>query len=142
VNMRTAVFVVLALLAAVVIANAQTVTSYNLAIFIQGGASPISTAALPAASFVCGQPRVVVTAPVANPNKVVIEDPANAALDCVYVDGGSGPLLALPFNPTTVYVATLAGTNSAGTGPASAASNSFTRPGSVPSAPRQVRIGG
>jgi hypothetical protein len=142
VNMRTAVLFVVITLAWVVVASAQSISSYNLAIFIQGGAAPISTAVLPAASFTCGQPRATVPPSVANPTRVVIEDPAASALDCVYTDGGGGPLLALPFNPTTVYTATVSATNSAGTSAASASSNSFTRPGSVPSAPRQVRIGG
>jgi hypothetical protein len=129
-----------ALLAVPALASAQAITSYNLGIFLQGGSAPISTAVLPAASFVCGQARVATPPVNANPNRVVIEDPGNAALDCIYVDGGGGPLLALPFNPTAIYTATMTATNSAGTGPVSNISNSFSRPGSAPSAPKQLRI--
>jgi hypothetical protein len=136
------VMMVAVVLACASAAQAQTVTSYTLSIYIQGGSAPISTVVLPASSFVGGQPRVTVPSTVANPTRVVIEDPANAALDAVYTDGSGGPLLALPFNPTVVYTATIAGTNSAGTGPTTASVNSFSRPGSVPSAPRQLRIGG
>ena len=67
---------VLGLLAFAGAAEAQTITSYSLAIFIQGGATPISTATLPAANFACGQARITVPPSVANPTRVVIEDPA------------------------------------------------------------------
>lgn len=123
-------------------ARAQAITEYTLAIYLQGGATPISTPqALPASAFICGQPRVAATSATANPSRIRIEDPAAPTLDCVYADTGTGPLLALPFNPTAVYEVTLSATNTVGTGPASVRSNSFSRPGSVPNAPRLPRVG-
>ncbi len=121
--------------------QAQTITSYRLDIFIQGASSPVTSAVLPMSSFICGQARTVVSGNVANPTRILIEDPVIPTLDCFYSDNGTGPLLGLPFNPTTVYTAALAATNSVGTSAATMSVNSFTRPGSAPTAPRQVRVG-
>lgn len=132
----------LALLLWAATAQAQTVTGYQLAVYLQGGVSPTTTYDIPAAAVTCGQPRVTVTGTQANPTRARWNDPANAAADCVWTDTGTGPLLGLPFNPTAVYEATVRAVNAAGVSGESPRSNPFTRPGSVPSAPAGLRIGG
>ena len=122
--------------------EAQSVTEYRLGIYIQGGLSPITSVSLPVSAFVCGQPKVAVTGTQVNPSRMRMDDPTNAALDCVYVDPGTGPLLALPFNPTTIYEGTLRAANTAGVSVESARSNPFSRPGTIPPAPVGLRIGG
>lgn len=122
--------------------SAQTITEWRLAIYLQGGATPISTFTIPLASAQCGQPTVPVTGTQINPTQIRWEDPAAPALDCRYVDSGTGPLLALPFNPTAVYDSTLRAVNTAGQSAESPRSNPFSRPGTVPSVPGRLRIGG
>jgi hypothetical protein len=124
-------------------AEAQSVTEYRLSIYLQGGTTPVTTATLPASAFVCGQP---VTPPqtgtVTNPTLVLIADPAApSTADCRYVDPGTGPLLALPFNPTAVYEATIVAVNANGPSATTARSNPFSRPGTVPNVPGRLRIG-
>lgn len=137
-----------ALVAAVVVfgatpASEQAITDYQLTIYLQGGATPVTTNTLAAAGFTCGQPRVAAPPGVAiNPSRIRIQDPANSTLDCVYTDPGTGPLLALPFNPTAVYDATILATNISGSSGPSARSNPFSHPGTVPSVPGLLRIGG
>lgn len=123
-------------------AQAQSISQYELAIYLQGGVSPVTTATIPVSAWTCGQPVVTVTGTQVNPSRIRMQDPANAALDCVYSDPGTGPLLALPFNPTAVYEGALRAVNAAGSSGESARSNLFTRPGTVPSVPARVRIGG
>jgi hypothetical protein len=121
------------------IAHAQGATSYTLKIFNQGATTPITTTALPASGFVCGQPKAVVLATTHNPTTVNINDPADATMDCKYVDAGSGPLLSLPFG-TNIYVATLSATNPAGSSADSGSSNPFDHAGTIPPVPANVRI--
>jgi len=121
-------------------AEAQAVTDYRLSIYAQGGAAPITTFAFPASQAVCGQARAAVSGTQANPTQIRWDDPAAPALDCVRVETAGGPLFALPFSGTLTYESTLAATNTAGTSPESARSNLFTRPGSSPAAPVNVRL--
>lgn len=124
-------------------ANAQPITTYTLTIY-QGSTTGTvqSTTPIPvgATGFVCNLARTVVTGPQVNPTKLYVNDPVNAGQDCVYTDPGTGPLAALPFGSTS-YVATLKAVNSAGSSSEGAASNSFTRPGVVPTAPVGTRVG-
>ncbi len=122
--------------------EAQPPSSYLLKISNQGATAPFSTSTLLASGFVCNQtPKLIVSGSQLNPTKVAFDDPANpTGADCVFVDSGAGPLLALPFS-TQAYTATLAIVNTAGTSPDSVASNSFSRPGLVATAPAGVRVG-
>lgn len=121
-------------------AEAQAVADYRLSIYNVGAAAPITTFTFPAAQAVCGQARIVVTGTQANPTQIRWDDPAAPTLDCVRVETAGGPLFALPFSATLTYDSTLAATNTAGTSPESARSNSFTRPGASPAAPVNVRL--
>lgn len=132
----------LLLLSGVRPAQAQPVTSYTVNIFLQGAGLPLTTATLPASSFLCSQtPKVPpATGSVANPGRFVVDDPAApSTADCIYVDPGTGPILALPFG-TQVFTATIAATSTGGTSVATAGLNSFTHPGASPSAPTGFRI--
>lgn len=143
--MRRVLLVGLALIGTLLLVSAveaQTLTGYQLGIYMQGGVSPITVYELPMAGIQCGQPKVAVSGPVQNPSYARWDDPASATLDCVWVDTGSGPLFALPFNPTQVYEAAIRAVNAAGVSGESPRSNPFTRPGQVPSAPAGLRIGG
>lgn len=133
------VALVLGLLLAASSAHAQVVTAYPLKIWNVGAPAPLSTTVLPASSFVCNQPALTLAATVTNPTKIIIDDVANVGKVCVYTDTAGGPLLGLPFSSTPLQV-TLAATNSAGTSPDSAVSNSFTRPGLPPPAPTGARV--
>ena len=118
------------------LASAQAITSYTLV--VSSGAGAVSTTVLPATSVTCNQTPLPTTNTV-NPRHVQFTDPVNAGMACIYLDPGTGPLAALPFG-ATAYTATLTATNSAGTSPPSLASNSFTTPGQLPSAPVGVSI--
>lgn len=121
--------------------DAQTVTSYRLNIYIQGAGTPTTSFDFAAAQVTCGQARPTGGGgTVANPNQARWEDPANATLDCVWTDNGTGPLFALPFNPAVTYDSALVAVNIAGPGAESARSNPFTRPGVVPPARTNFRV--
>lgn len=135
----------LAIMACPAAVSAQTVTGLDVGVYIQGGGTgAVTTFSLTMASATCGQASVAPPAVVHNPRYVRVEDPANAALDCVWDTGASsGPLIALPFSSTIVYVARGQYVNVAGRGPESANSNPFDRPGTAPaSAPLRLRIVG
>lgn len=94
--------------------------------------------------WTCGQPTVATpSGTVANPTMAVLDDwtpgaPSNAT--CRYQPGAGQPLFALPFGPP-VYTARAAFRNSVGTGPESAASHPFSRPGAPPSVtPGNLRL--
>jgi hypothetical protein len=135
---RFLISLVVALLLSAAHAHAQTITSYPLKIWNVGATAPISTTVLPASSFVCNQTAPTVPPSVINPTKLAIDDVVNVGKVCIYTDSPGGPLLGLPFSSQPLQ-ATLAATNSAGTSPDSAVSNSFTRPGLPPPAPTAVR---
>jgi hypothetical protein len=121
-------------------AVAQPVTSYRLAIYNVGGATPITSFDFPAAQVDCAQPFVTVTGTQLNASQVRWQNPANAALDCVWNDPGTGPLFALPFSTTLTYNVGLRATNLAGFSAESIRSNPFQRPGSVLAAPALPRV--
>lgn len=120
--------------------DAQTVTGYQLRLYLAGGAAPLSTYDLQASAVQCDQPKTTVTGTAVNPRMVAWDNPANPATDCRWTDPGTGPLLALPFSPTTTYTATIVAINAAGSSPESARSNPFTRPGATPAAPANLRV--
>lgn len=120
--------------------DAQALTGYQLRLYLAGGAAPLSTYDLQASAVTCGQPKTTVTGTATNPRVVAWDDPANPALDCRWTDPGTGPLLALPFSPTTTYTAAIVAINAAGASPESARSNPFTRPGATPAAPANLRV--
>lgn len=133
---------VLALLICAQDVGAQTITGYQLRVYLTGGgAAPVTTYDIASAAVTCGQPKTPVpTAGVTNPNTAVWDDPANATLDCRWVDNGTGPLFALPFSLTSTYTSRMVAVNAAGASPESLASNSFTRPGQPLAAPVNVRM--
>ena len=138
--MKVPVALLAVLLLAPAPVRAQAITAYTLRIYAQGASQPTTTAVLQATDFVCNQATVPApTGTILNPNKIALTDPDHAGKDCLYTDAGAGPLLAIPWSGTT-YTATLAATNSAGTGPESAASNPFGRPGTAPPAPAAPRV--
>jgi hypothetical protein len=141
--MRRFGLVTLLLLLLPVVGRAQAITSYTLNVYLQGGSTAVSSAVLAVANVQCGiTPKATVTGTPSNPSRVYWDDEAApTTADCRYVDPGTGPILALPFNPTAVYVAKILATNAAGSSPESAASNPFSRPGSAPSARTGVRVG-
>ena len=109
-------------------ASAQVTTSYTLV--ISSGAAVVSTTVIPAAAFLCNQtplPAGVTT----NARHIQFTDPANAAMACIYLDPGTGPLAALPFGATS-YTGTLLATDSAGSSAPSVASPPFSETGQVP----------
>jgi hypothetical protein len=59
-------------------------TAYVLAIYQAGSSTPTSSATVAKSAMTCGQPKA--TGVSTNPTKWRIDDPANAALDCVYDD--------------------------------------------------------
>lgn len=141
--MKNIILTTLAILSLASVATAQpapTVT-YRARIYNTTIAGLATTYDFPASQVVCGQTRVNPPAGVvANPVQFRWEDPANASLDCVWTDAGTGPLFALPVG-TDNYDATLQGISEAGLVSAeSARSNPFWRPGSPPATPTQVRL--
>lgn len=121
-------------------ADAQPITGYQLRIFAQGGAAPISTFDIPASAVTCGLPKIAVGTATANPTRARWDDPSDATRDCGWTDNGTGPLFALPFSSTLIYEATLRSVNVAGPSPESARSNPFSRPGAVPPTPGNLRL--
>lgn len=135
---RNVLFVLVSLLLAAVPALAQPPTSYTLV--VNTGATVVSTTVITAANFTCNQAPPTTTTTV-NPNKIWFTDPNNVGQACVFTDNGTtGPLSSLPFG-AAIYTATLVATNSAGSSPVSAPSNSFTHPGAVLSAPMGLTVG-
>lgn len=131
----------LALLICALPAGAQTITGYQLRVYLTGGgAAPVTTYDMGLAGVTCGQPKTPAPVTAANPNTVLWDDPTNAALDCRWVDPGTGPLLALPVSVTASYTAAVVALSTAGPSPESARSNSFTRPGLPPAALVNVRV--
>jgi hypothetical protein len=121
------------------LAQAQAITSYTLTIYSAGTATVIGTpTVLPITAFSCNQPQPTVTPPT-NPTRVVLNDPVNAGMACIYQDPGTGPLSALPFG-AAAYEGTLKATNSAATSGESARSLPFTHPGVAPPVPTGVRV--
>lgn len=125
------------------VATAQTAPTvmYRARIYNTTITGLATTYDFPASQVVCGQVRVNPPAGVvANPVQFRWEDPANASLDCVWTDAGTGPLFALPVG-TANYEATLQGISEAGlVSNESARSNPFWRPGSPPATPTQFRL--
>lgn len=119
---------------------AQSVTSYQLRVYLAGAASPLTTFDFAAGAVTCGQPKAAASATVTNPTTVAWDDPGNAALDCRWTDTGTGPLFALPFSVTNTYTSALVAINAAGASAESARSNPFSRPGSPAAAPVNVRL--
>lgn len=138
--MRRRLLVLLMVLTAASV-QAQAPSGYVFKVFNQGASSPLQTTTLQASSFVCDQtPPPPVTGTAINPTKVSFNDPVNTGQACIYVDNGTGPLLALPFG-TQIYTATIATVNSAGTSADSASSNPFTHPGTVAPVLTGLRVG-
>lgn len=97
---------------------------------ISGGVSPV-TNDLPLSALSSTTSCVNPTGTVPNPTGFQYKINTGDTNCWKYTDPGNGPLLSLPIGGTT-YTATLAYVNSNGAGPASAVSNPFSRPGTVP----------
>lgn len=141
--MKKNILTALAILGLASVATAQTAptVTYRARIYNTTIVGLATTYDFPASQVMCGQVRVSPPAGVvANPTQFRWEDPANASLDCVWTDAGTGPLFALPVGADN-YDATLQGISEAGlTSDESARSNPFWRPGSPPATPTQFRL--
>jgi hypothetical protein len=131
---------VVSLLALSTPAWAQTPTGQILTIYPDTGLTPAAVTTLVGPS--CNLPGPLpADSEVQNPREVWWDDPVNAGRFCRWVDGGGGPLLALPFGAQR-YRATLRFTNQDGAaGPESPRSNPFFRPTPLPAAPARVLVG-
>lgn len=136
----TTTFAAIGLCAAPTSAAAQGLTGYQVRVYLSGATAPTTTYDIPLSAVVCGQQKQSVNGPVTNPTILLWDDPANPALDCLWIDQGNGPIFALPFSLTNTYAARLVAVNLAGQSPESAPSNPFSRPGQVLGAPGNVRL--
>lgn len=125
-------------------ASAQPTTGYQVKVLNQSTNAIVENLPITPAQVTCGQtPKVPPqSGTVVNPRKLIFDDPAApTTADCIYTDPGPGGIFSsLPFG-STVYVATVAATNSAGTGPDSAPTGPFTHPGAPPAVLTGVRVG-
>lgn len=134
--------ILIALLASATPAYAQPISQYNFRVYNAGAPAPLQgPQALPLGSVTCNLAPPAVAA-YTQPKTVVFDDPAFPPASgkvCIFTDPGTGLLFSVPFGGT--YEGTLTAVNSAGE---SGESNRgpFTRPGSKPGVPTNVRIGG
>lgn len=121
--------------------EAQSLTTvYQVRIYLEGGASPVTTYDIAVADVRCGQPKVAAPSAVYNPSVIRWDDALNpTGHDCTWTDSGTGPLFALPVSLTNVYRARMVAIDPIGTSPESAPSNPFSRRG-LPAAPANVRM--
>lgn len=120
------------------LAQAQTISSWQLRIYNVGAATPISAPTdLLTANVQCNQNAPSSTNSV-NPTRVVFDDPNVAGKVCIWVDPGTGPLSSMPFGASS-YEGTLTATNAAGTTLESGRAP-FSHPGQVPNVPAGLRL--
>lgn len=137
--MKSRIVLTLACLLLPSLAQAQTITSWQLRIYNVGAPAPISAPTdLLAANVVCNQAPPPATASTVNPTRVVFDDPAVTGKVCQWTDAGTGPLASMPFGALT-YEATVTAVNVAGSSPESVRA-SFTRPGLPPGVPTGLRF--
>lgn len=127
------------------IANAQSITSSVLTITPVGGTA-LTPTIIPFAStgvngFVCNQtPPTLPPGAVLNPGRIIVDDPNNTGMVCIYTDPGNGPLKTLPFGATQ-YTATLMWTDSTGNSvPSIPSQPPFSVPGLVPGVPTGLKV--
>ncbi len=144
--MKTCVLLTVLLFWAVT-AQAQSVTNLQVT-FMNGSQIAVAPFTIPFSAFTCSATRQPAPSGViANPTKYQVDHPDDTALpeasrrQCNYNEVAGGPLFMLPFG-TIQYTATSKWQNTAGLSEVSTASNPFSRPGSVPSAPVNLRIVG
>ena len=133
---RLMLLCVLALVGSASSLAAQTVTG-TLATITNTTTGVSTTVTLAPTAIACGVTPKLLSGTV-NPTKLAWNDSTNAALDCVYTDPGTGPLLSLPLG-ATAYTATVTSVSPAGNSPPSVPTAPFTRPGLPPGAPTGVR---
>ncbi len=122
--------------------QAQGITGHVIRIYPVGASSPSVETDLAASDITCNLADALPpTGEVTNPRELWWDDPTNANRRCRWSDGGTGPLLELPFGAPR-YQATLRYRNNVGVGPESNRTDPFARPGTAPTvAPAQVRLG-
>lgn len=123
-------------------ASAQSLTTvFQVRVYLDGGASPVTTYDIPVQNVQCGQPKVAGPGGVSyNPVGLRWDDELNpTGHDCLWMDPGTGPLFALPVSLTNVYRARLVAIDPIGTSPESAPSDPFGRRG-LPAAPTGLRL--
>ncbi len=108
--MRTTLVSIGVVLVVGAVLMAQTVTTYMLKVYSAGGATALSTTAIPAAAFTCNLSVKPVAAPV-NPASVALNDPSNAGKWCQWTDAPGGPVIG---KPAGSYELTLTASNAAG----------------------------
>jgi hypothetical protein len=138
---HTILWALCAVLSLPVWSEAQSLTTvYQVRIYLDGGAAPITTYDIAVADVRCGQPKVPAPGAVVNPSVLRWDDELNpTGHDCTWTDSGTGPLFALPISLTNVYRARMVAIDPIGTSPESAPSNPFSRRG-LPAAPANVRM--
>ena len=80
--------------------EAQSLTTvYQVRIYLDGGAAPITTYDIAVADVRRGQPKVPAPGAVVNPSVLRWDDELNpTGHDCTWTDSGTGPLFALPIS--------------------------------------------
>lgn len=115
--------------------EAQTITSYNLVVYDQGGSQPVQQNAITA--WTCNLPRQ--TGSTTNPTRVAWEDPADTTKDCVADQ--TQFLLSVPIGQTGVklYDGVLYALGPGGTSPGSNRAP-FERRAEAPATPTGLKI--
>ena len=124
------------------LAQTAPLTGVLVNIYRQGStAAAVAPVTIPIAAVFCDQPSTPASGASVNPTIMLWEDPAAPTRDCRWTDTGTGILSMLAADPAVIYQGTIALVNAVGTGPESARSNLFTRPGLAPAAaPARLRF--
>lgn len=139
--MKTKILMTLAVLAMPAMAAAQTtppITHLQVTMYRTGSSTPaVAPFEIAITSMECNQP---VTPPptgvVVNPTMIVVEDPVNGPTrECRWRETGTGVIAMLGFDPAATYFGRAAWRNPNGLSVNRTDSNSFSRPGTVPSVP-------
>lgn len=126
---------ILALVLFASVAQAQTIDQYHAAIYAAGGHAPMSEFSFLAVDVTCDQAPTQDSGTTVNPRGFEWDDPANTGRVCRWLDGGSGPLFALPVG--FAYELTLVAENTQGRSAESQRAG-FSRLG-APAAPTGLR---
>lgn len=142
-KMLLLVVTLLGIVVAPSLASAQPTTSYTANVYNEANmTAPVTTFEIALSSVVCGLAQISPAAVVPNPTKIVWKLNAADTTDCGFDFNQPGPLVALPFNPTTRYKIALVANNVSGASAPTVSANSFTKPGQAPASPAQVRVSG
>lgn len=109
-------------------------TSYQVRYYSVGAQAPIQFQVLLPANFVCNSTPINSTI-IANPNKIVWDDPTASGKVCIYTESPGGTLVSFPVGN---YDATLTAINNIGESPESVRAP-FVR-GDTPGVPTNVQF--